>query len=101
MKRRLGSKMSTGFLFMERPFFDVDIELKVPDVVMNPRVDDIQAAINTIAKRMLQSSKLLQVGARRCITRYAFCAPCSGVAPYSEYQPAAIVQCGATPSPEP
>lgn len=59
MKRRLGSKMSTGFLFMERPFFDVDIELKVPEVVMNPRVDDIQAAINTIAKRMLQSSKML------------------------------------------
>jgi len=31
----------------------------VPEVVMNPRVDDIQAAINTIAKRVLQSSKLL------------------------------------------
>ena len=29
MKKRLGSKTSTGFLFMERPFFDVDVELKV------------------------------------------------------------------------
>lgn len=29
MKRRLGSRASGGFLFMERPFFDVDVELKV------------------------------------------------------------------------
>lgn len=29
MKRRLGSKTGTGFLFMERPFFNVDVELKV------------------------------------------------------------------------
>lgn len=29
MKRRLGSKTATGVFFMERPFFDVDVELKV------------------------------------------------------------------------
>eukprot|EP00983_Pelagomonas_calceolata_P097121 1158208-Pelagomonas_calceolata.AAC.41 len=29
MKRRLGSKASAGFLFIERPFFHVDVELKV------------------------------------------------------------------------
>lgn len=29
MKRRLGSKTSTDIYFMERPFFDVDVELKV------------------------------------------------------------------------
>ncbi len=29
MKRRLGSKTHGGFLYMERPFFDVDVELKV------------------------------------------------------------------------
>jgi hypothetical protein len=29
MKRRLGSKNTTGFLYMERPFFNVDVELKV------------------------------------------------------------------------
>lgn len=42
MKRRLGSKTATGFLFMERPFFDVDVELKVPNVAMNPPLEDIQ-----------------------------------------------------------
>jgi dynein heavy chain len=29
MKRRLGSKTPTGIFYMERPFFDVDVELKV------------------------------------------------------------------------
>lgn len=29
LKRRLGSKTATGIQFMERPFFDVDVELKV------------------------------------------------------------------------
>lgn len=29
MKKRLGSKTTTGFFFLERPFFDVDVELKV------------------------------------------------------------------------
>jgi len=33
MKRRLGSKVSSGFLFMERPFFNVDVELKVGVVI--------------------------------------------------------------------
>lgn len=32
MKRRLGSKAATGIFYMERPFFDVDVELKVSSV---------------------------------------------------------------------
>ncbi|KIZ06068.1 Dynein gamma chain, flagellar outer arm [Monoraphidium neglectum] len=31
IKRRVGSHTSTGIFFMERPFFDVDVELKVPN----------------------------------------------------------------------
>lgn len=59
MKKRLGSKTSTGIFFMERPFFDVDVELKVPSVVMNPTLADIQAAINECAKKVLTTSKRL------------------------------------------
>jgi hypothetical protein len=29
MKKRLASKAETGMLFVERPFFDVDVALKV------------------------------------------------------------------------
>ncbi|GFR42148.1 hypothetical protein Agub_g3000 [Astrephomene gubernaculifera] len=59
MKRRLGSRTSTGIFFMERPFFDVDVELKVPCVCMNPNLEEIQAAINQCAKKVLTTSKQL------------------------------------------
>mmetsp|Transcript_5388 Transcript_5388/g.12712 ORF Transcript_5388/g.12712 Transcript_5388/m.12712 type:complete len:4322 (-) Transcript_5388:507-13472(-) len=59
MKRRLGSKASAGFLFIERPFFHVDVELKVPNVAMNPPLELIQDAINQCAKKVLTTSKML------------------------------------------
>ena len=46
IKKRVGSRASGGFLFLERPFFDVDVELTIPHVSMTPTLDDIQAAIN-------------------------------------------------------
>ena len=42
---------------MERPFFDVDIELSLPVVTMNPSLDEIQAAINRCALNVLRCSK--------------------------------------------
>lgn len=42
---------------MERPFFDVDIELSLPLVTMNPSLDEIQAAINRCALNILRCSK--------------------------------------------
>merc|ERR550514_964015 len=30
IKKRVGSRSSGGFLFLERPFFDVDVELTIP-----------------------------------------------------------------------
>jgi dynein heavy chain len=54
MKKRLGSRSSGGFLFVERPFFDVDVELTVPNVSMNPSLEDIQGAINSTAKKVLK-----------------------------------------------
>ena len=62
MKKRLGSRSSGGFLFVERPFFDVDVELTVPNVSMNPSLDDIQGSINLTAKRVLRASADLEIG---------------------------------------
>eukprot|EP00898_Chlorokybus_atmophyticus_P005691 jgi/Chlat1/6122/Chrsp409S05665 len=59
MKKRLGSRVSGGFLFMERPFFDVDVELTIPNVSMSPSLEDIQGAINTTAKKVLRCSSEL------------------------------------------
>eukprot|EP00854_Cymbomonas_tetramitiformis_P001067 gene1068-1616_t len=56
MKKRLGSRSSGGFLFVERPFFDVDVELSIPDVRMNPSLEEIQLSINQCAKKVLRCS---------------------------------------------
>ena len=59
LKTRIGSSSSGGFLFIERPFFDVDVELAIPMVAMNPSLDDIQGAINRTALYILRCSKKL------------------------------------------
>jgi dynein heavy chain len=60
MKRRLGSKTATGIFYMERPFFDVDVELKMPNISLNPTLDGIQEAINSTAKAILRASRKLR-----------------------------------------
>ena len=61
MKKRLGSRSSGGFLFVERPFFDVDVELTVPTVTMNPPLEAIQSAVNSVAKKILKVSESLHM----------------------------------------
>eukprot|EP01029_Cantina_marsupialis_P009141 TRINITY_DN2137_c0_g3_i1.p1 TRINITY_DN2137_c0_g3~~TRINITY_DN2137_c0_g3_i1.p1 ORF type:complete len:3476 (-),score=1129.85 TRINITY_DN2137_c0_g3_i1:3796-14223(-) len=57
MKKRVCARMGTGFLFMERPFFEVDVQLSVPSVRLSPSLDDVQRAINKVAVTVLRCSK--------------------------------------------
>ena len=61
IKKRVGSRGSTGFLFVERPFFEVDVQLSLPGVGvrLNPSLADIQGAINRSATVVLSCSKRL------------------------------------------
>lgn len=59
IKKRVCSKAGTGFLFLERPFFEVDVQLSVPSVRLSPSLDDIQKAINRSAVAVLKCSKSL------------------------------------------
>eukprot|EP00959_Pyramimonas_sp_CCMP1952_P424297 8887218-Pyramimonas_sp.AAC.2 len=61
MKKRLGSRSSGGFLFVERPFFDVEVELRIPSVNMNPSLEEIQQSINETAKKVLRCAKDIQM----------------------------------------
>lgn len=45
MKRRLGSKTSSGFLYLERPFFDVDVELKARALTLPVHVASVPASL--------------------------------------------------------
>eukprot|EP00960_Hanusia_phi_P069522 767109-Hanusia_phi.AAC.3 len=57
LKRRLASRSGMGAIISEKPFFDVNVELSVPNVTMNPSLDEIQAAINRCAINVLKCSK--------------------------------------------
>ncbi|KAF0689476.1 Aste57867_19083 [Aphanomyces stellatus] len=59
IKKRVCSKAGTGFLFLERPFFEVDVQLSVPSVRLSPSLDDVQRAINRSAVAVLKCSKSL------------------------------------------
>ncbi|OQS05067.1 dynein heavy chain, outer arm [Thraustotheca clavata] len=59
IKKRVCSKAGTGFLFLERPFFEVDVQLSVPSVRLSPSLEDIQRAINRSAVAVLKCSKSL------------------------------------------
>ena len=61
MKKRLGSRSSGGFLYVERPIFGVDVQLTVPKVSMNPSLEEIQGAINSTAKKVLRASESLRM----------------------------------------
>ena len=56
LRRRVGSKAAGGFLFVERPFFEVTVELAVPHVVLAPSLEEIQGAVNGVAKKILRAS---------------------------------------------
>ncbi|KAL7690391.1 putative AAA+ ATPase domain, dynein heavy chain region D6 P-loop domain-containing protein [Plasmopara halstedii] len=59
IKNRVCSKAGAGFLFIERPFFEVDVQLSVPSVRLNPSLEDIQKAINRSAVAVIRCSKSL------------------------------------------
>eukprot|EP00949_MAST-11_sp_MAST-11-sp1_P002825 g2825.t1 len=57
LKKRVCSRAGSGFLFVERPFFEVDVQLAVPSVRLSPSLDDIQRAVNKAALAVLRVSK--------------------------------------------
>ena len=59
IKARVASRASAGFLFLERPFFDVNVELTIPNVSMSPTLDEVQAAINHCSRAILHVGKAL------------------------------------------
>ena len=59
VKKRVGSRGGGTFLFVERPFFDVDVQLAIPAVRLSPSLEDIQKAINKAAGAVLRCTKNL------------------------------------------
>mgnify|MGYP003961386239 CR=1 FL=1 len=63
VKKRIGSR-SSGFLNVDnkrKPFFKVNVLLTIPEVSLNPKLDDVQKAINKAAIAVLEFSHNMSV----------------------------------------
>ena len=52
LRKRLGGSQAGGVFFLERPFFNISLQLSVPHVLCSPSLGDIQAAINAATKKV-------------------------------------------------
>jgi dynein heavy chain, axonemal len=59
LKKRVASKTESTFIFTERPFFEVDVQLAIPDVRLSPSPQDVQEAMNKGAVAVLSCNKRL------------------------------------------
>ncbi|CAM9666191.1 unnamed protein product, partial [Choristocarpus tenellus] len=60
IKKRACSKVGSSFLFIERPFFEVDVQLSVPSVRLSPSLEDIQRNVNAAATSVLGCAKRMR-----------------------------------------
>jgi len=62
LKNRLGSRQgNSNILIMQRPFFEVEVELSVPNLQMNPSLEEVQATVNKTALHIVQSTKKVYI----------------------------------------
>ena len=59
IKKRTCSRTGTGIFNVQKPFFEVDVQLSAPSVRLSPSLDDIQKAINRAAVAVLGCSKAM------------------------------------------
>ena len=57
IKKRACSRTGTGIFNVQKPFFEVDVQLSAPSVRLSPSLDDIQKSINRAAVAVLGCSK--------------------------------------------
>lgn len=56
VKKRLGARGGNSWLQLDKPLFEINIELAMPTIRTQPSLEEIQTAINTTAKRVLKST---------------------------------------------
>ena len=59
IKKRVAKGGSNSFIYVERPFFEVDVQLNIPKVQLSPSLDDVQRSINKAAQAVLRCTKTL------------------------------------------
>ena len=59
IKKRVAKRGGNSFIYVERPFFEVDVQLNIPKVQLSPSLDDVQRSINKAAQAVLRCTKTL------------------------------------------
>ncbi|CUG94317.1 dynein heavy chain, putative [Bodo saltans] len=61
IKKRVGTRNRIAFMFVDKPFFDVNVQLinTEPYVILHPSLDEVQKAINQSATAVLSCSKFM------------------------------------------
>jgi len=59
LKKRVSARAHTSFLYTERPFFELEVQLVAPHVRLTPTLEEVQSAINKCATAVLGCSKQL------------------------------------------
>jgi len=57
LKDRLSSRQTQGVMILQRPFFEVEVELSVPNIQISPGLEEIQSAVNRAALHILRATK--------------------------------------------
>jgi dynein heavy chain, axonemal len=57
LKKRLKGSGGSGFFFVQRPFFELDVTLAIPTVALSPSLLEVQRAINKASQAVLRVSK--------------------------------------------
>tara|TARA_B100000795_G_C22806619_1_gene445355 strand:- start:150 stop:14669 length:14520 start_codon:yes stop_codon:yes gene_type:complete len=59
IKKRMAKRGGNAFIYVERPFFEVDVQLNIPKVQLSPSLDDVQRSINKAALAVLRCTQQL------------------------------------------
>ena len=61
LKSRLSSQQGAEIIQVQRPFFEVEIELSVPNIQVSPGLEDIESAVNRAALHILRATKKIYI----------------------------------------
>ncbi|KAA0176015.1 hypothetical protein FNF27_02407 [Cafeteria roenbergensis] len=84
LKKRVSSRAATKTFYMFKPFFELDVQLAVPNVCLSPGLDAVQTAINQAARLVLGcTQELLDWGQDAALKAFAKGAGIEGLLPAS------------------
>jgi hypothetical protein len=61
LKGRIAARSLATFLFIDKPLFEVSVEMTPKGAKMNPELGEIQTAINTVVRAVLSCSKQISL----------------------------------------